>query len=164
MLPDHKIILDFFGPTGWRLAHFARSLLWRVLRPKRLAAAAIVRNQEGHVLLVENSYCSGWRLPGGGIEAHETAAEALTRELQEEVNLTPHVPRLHGICLQNLFGASIQLLVYVVEGFDGQPKADGVEILRILWADPAALPEKTEAGAARRIAEVVASAACAPRW
>jgi hypothetical protein len=21
MLPDHKIILDFFGPTGWRLAH-----------------------------------------------------------------------------------------------------------------------------------------------
>ena len=164
MLPDHKIILDFFGPTGWRLAHFARSLLWRVLRPRRLAAMAIVRNREGHVLLVENSYCSGWRLPGGGVEAHETAAEALIRELQEEVNLTPHAPRLHGICLQNLFGASIQLLVYVVEGFDGKPKADGVEILRILWADPAALPDKTEAGAARRIAEVVASAACAPRW
>lgn len=161
---DHKVILDFFGPRGWRLAQFARMIVWRVLRPKRLAVAAIVLNAAGEVLLVENSYGPGWRLPGGGVEYGETATESLARELQEEVQLTPKDFHLHGVCLQEMFGASVQLLVYTVRQFEGEARADGSEILRVLWAHPANLPAEIEHGAASRIAEVVTGASCAPRW
>lgn len=164
MLPDHKIILDFFGPRGWRAAHLARAIVWRVLKPKRIGVAALVYNAEGKVLLVENSYGPGWRLPGGGVEAKETAVESLSREMEEEVALTPTSLRLHGVCLQMVFGASTQLLVYVVDGFTGEAKGDGNEILRVLWADPLNLPEETLGGVRRRIEEVATGAACAPRW
>lgn len=161
---DHKVILDVFGPRGWRLAQFARMIVWRILRPKRLAVAAIVFNKAGEVLLVENSYGPGWRLPGGGVEYGETATESLARELQEEVQLIPKDFQLHGVCLQEMFGASVQVLAYVVRQFEGEAKADGSEILRVLWAHPANLPTETERGAASRIAEVIAGASCAPRW
>ena len=41
--------------------------------------------KEGHVALVKHTYLSGWYLPGGGVESGESFAEALKREIDEEV-------------------------------------------------------------------------------
>jgi len=55
-------------------------------------AAVAVRN--GHALLHRASWENFWSLPGGRIEMHETAAEAIVREMHEEINTHVHVGRL----------------------------------------------------------------------
>ncbi|MEU7278365.1 NUDIX hydrolase [Streptomyces sp. NPDC045431] len=58
--------------------------------PRVLAgAAALFRDAEGRVLLVEPSYREGWTLPGGTIEsdAGETPRQAARRETLEEIGL-----------------------------------------------------------------------------
>ncbi|MDN3293953.1 NUDIX hydrolase [Streptomyces ficellus] len=58
--------------------------------PRVLAgAAALFRDGEGRVLLVEPNYREGWALPGGTIEsdAGETPREGARRETLEEIGL-----------------------------------------------------------------------------
>ena len=164
VLLDHKVILDFFGPWGWRAAHLARMVVWRMTRPQRIGVTGLVFNEAGQVLLVENSYAKGWRLAGGGVERGETAEASLIREMQEEVGITPTRLKFQGIFLHEWCGSSNQIITYVIEAYEGTPKADGIEILRIIWADPANLPEGTEAGLKRRLAEVLQGEAVSPRW
>ncbi|MEE1753893.1 NUDIX hydrolase [Streptomyces sp. SP18CS02] len=53
------------------------------------AAAALFRDSEGRVLLVEPNYREGWALPGGTIESDsgETPRQAARRETLEEIGL-----------------------------------------------------------------------------
>ncbi|MEV6394323.1 NUDIX hydrolase [Streptomyces sp. NPDC051907] len=58
--------------------------------PRILAgAAALCRDAEGRVLLVEPNYREGWALPGGTIESDrgETPRQAARRETLEEIGL-----------------------------------------------------------------------------
>jgi len=58
--------------------------------PRILAgAAALLRDGEGRVLLVEPTYRKGWALPGGTIESDrgETPRQAARRETLEEIGL-----------------------------------------------------------------------------
>ncbi len=50
----------------------------------RVSLKAIIRNEKGEVLVVQERENS-WGLPGGGIDHGETAEAALARELFEEV-------------------------------------------------------------------------------
>ncbi|MFD3660367.1 NUDIX domain-containing protein [Streptomyces sp. NPDC058659] len=53
------------------------------------AAAALFRDSEGRVLVVEPNYRDGWALPGGTIESDggETPRQAARRETAEEIGL-----------------------------------------------------------------------------
>lgn len=53
------------------------------------AAAALFRDAEGRVLVVEPNYRDGWALPGGTIESDggETPRQAARRETAEEIGL-----------------------------------------------------------------------------
>lgn len=53
----------------------------------RVSLKAIIRNEDGDVLVVKENG-SKWTLPGGGIDHGETVHEALKRELYEEVLIT----------------------------------------------------------------------------
>jgi ADP-ribose pyrophosphatase YjhB (NUDIX family) len=58
--------------------------------PRILAgAAALFRDDEGRVLLVEPNYRKGWALPGGTVESDlgETPRQAARRETLEEIGL-----------------------------------------------------------------------------
>jgi ADP-ribose pyrophosphatase YjhB (NUDIX family) len=83
---------------------------------KRIAAAALFRDDQGRILLLEPTYKSSWVLPGGVVEAEEDPLAACVREVHEELGLdvTPGpllivdwVPR-HGV-----WGDSLQFI------FDG---------------------------------------------
>lgn len=51
------------------------------------SAAAVVRDEQGRVLIVNPVYKERWNLPGGHIEAGEIPTAALRRELREEIGL-----------------------------------------------------------------------------
>jgi ADP-ribose pyrophosphatase YjhB (NUDIX family) len=66
----------------------------RQLRP---SVAAIIRNDDGHVLLQRRSDNGLWGLPGGGVEIGESVSTAIVREVREETGLTVQIERLVGV-------------------------------------------------------------------
>jgi 8-oxo-dGTP pyrophosphatase MutT (NUDIX family) len=68
--------------------------------PRILAgAAALFRDAEGRVLLVEPNYREGWALPGGTIESDtgETPRQGARRETLEEIGLDRPLGRLLAV-------------------------------------------------------------------
>ncbi|MEU6543163.1 NUDIX hydrolase [Streptomyces sp. NPDC046859] len=68
--------------------------------PRILAgAAALFRDAEGRVLLVEPNYREGWALPGGTIESDdgETPRQGARRETLEEIGLDRALGRLLAV-------------------------------------------------------------------
>ncbi len=64
----------------------------------RHGAAAIILNDEGHVLLVKQSYGHlNWDLPGGGAESGESIVETALREVREETGLRVVAERTTGV-------------------------------------------------------------------
>jgi 8-oxo-dGTP diphosphatase len=60
---------------------------------------AVIKDGQGRLLLIKRGHEPGaglWSLPGGRIEAGETDAEALVREMLEETGLTVEPGRLIG--------------------------------------------------------------------
>jgi 8-oxo-dGTP diphosphatase len=60
---------------------------------------AIIKDDRGRLLLIKRGHEPGlglWSVPGGRIEAGESDAEALVRELREETGLTVKPGRLLG--------------------------------------------------------------------
>lgn len=59
-----------------------------------ITAAARVRDSNGRIALVTNSWSDGWILPGGGVKPEEDPIEAARREVYEEtgLNATIHAP------------------------------------------------------------------------
>ena len=68
--------------------------------PRVLAgAAALFRDAEGRVLLVEPNYREGWALPGGTIESDEgeSPRQGARRETAEEIGLDRELGRLLAV-------------------------------------------------------------------
>ncbi|MEU1459704.1 NUDIX hydrolase [Streptomyces sp. NPDC005727] len=63
------------------------------------AAAALFRDPEGRVLLVEPNYREGWALPGGTVESDdgETPRQGARRETLEEIGLDRELGRLLAV-------------------------------------------------------------------
>lgn len=61
-----------------------------------VAAGALVTNDEGDILLVNNPH-RGWEFPGGQIENGEDLIEGITREVFEESGIKIKVDRLVGV-------------------------------------------------------------------
>jgi 8-oxo-dGTP pyrophosphatase MutT (NUDIX family) len=150
--------LDFSRiPIGLLLT--AKSLT----NPVAFGVAGAIRDAQGRVLLVRQTYMTGWRLPGGGIGRGEPAEAALRRELHEEVGLCGGEARLFGLYSRKVWWITHVIALYVIEGarVDFHPN---LEVRAVTWADPAAAPEDTAPGTARRLAELAANADPSPHW
>jgi 8-oxo-dGTP diphosphatase len=75
---------------GFRAARF----VWRFTTPRHSGALAMIWRGE-RVLMIRTSYQDGWMAPGGGIKRGETPAEAVLRELSEELGLRLTSEQLH---------------------------------------------------------------------
>ena len=65
---------------------------------KLLGAAAVVRDDDGKVLLVKHSYGAlNWEIPGGGAQPGESPVETAVREVREETGLDVMAERLTGV-------------------------------------------------------------------
>jgi 8-oxo-dGTP diphosphatase len=67
------------------------------LARKRMAAAALFRDQAGQVLLVDPVYRDTWGLPGGAVEAEESPQAACRREVAEELGLDRPAGRILAV-------------------------------------------------------------------
>lgn len=56
-----------------------------------LTAAARVRDSDGRIALIKNSWTDGWFVPGGAVEHNETPVETARREVREETGLNATV-------------------------------------------------------------------------
>ena len=61
--------------------------LYRLIRRPHTHGSLVAIWQSNQLLLVQTSYRTGYGLPGGGIQAGESARDAAIRELQEELGL-----------------------------------------------------------------------------
>jgi 8-oxo-dGTP diphosphatase len=111
---------------------------------------AVITDGAGRLLLVQRGHEPGrglWSIPGGRVEAAETDAQALVREVREETGLEVTAGRLLGTVQRpgpaGGPGYDIRDYTAVVTGGVLAPgdDADGA-----VWADPAVLAEMEARG------------------
>jgi 8-oxo-dGTP diphosphatase len=114
------------------------------------AAAAIIRDEEGRVLLIRRGDERGWSLPGGGMDPGEGIAEAVVREVREETGLEVEPLRVIGVYSDPDFlhitypnGDQVH---YVSTTFEcrvvgGRLRADGEESLDVAYFASDTLPD-----------------------
>ena len=105
-------------------------------------AAAIILS-EGKVFLAkraEHLHQGGlWEFPGGKCEAGESPEQALIRELQEEIAITPKNPVLFESVTHDYGDKKVSLSFFLVELFDGV--AQGNEGQKVAWFNLSELAE-----------------------
>ena len=106
--------------------------------------AALIRDNNGRVLLVRKRGTSAFMQPGGKRDAGESDAAALAREIAEELGcrVSESSARPLGVFdadAANEPGLLVRAAVYAVD-VEGaiEPRA---EIDQVIWVDPRALPD-----------------------
>lgn len=111
-------------------------------RDRLLVVAGIIREQSGNRILLSqrpaHKHQGGrWEFPGGKVERGESAAQALARELHEELGIDVHASRPFMTIDHDYPDLSVRLLFREVEDWRGLPH--GREQQPLDWFAPAAL-------------------------
>ena len=134
------------------------------------AAAAIIRDETGHVLLILRGDGQGWSLPGGMMEPGERIADCIVREVGEETGLDVRPVRLVGIYSDPVFqhitypnGDQVHYLSATFECrvVGGQLCPDEEESLEVAYFPPDSLPETIWSGHRIRVQDALADRAAA---
>jgi len=109
-------------------------------------AVGVVLHANGKVLLGDRPagkpWAGWWELPGGKLEPNETVLEALTRELQEELGITPTETTPWVTYVHHYPTTTVRLHFCRVTQWDGQPQS--LESQQLKWVTPTdalALPD-----------------------
>lgn len=133
-------------------------LFFVLTRPMTVGARALIYDRaKAEVFLIRHTYVPGWQLPGGGVEAGETAAEALQREIREECNIEiKGRPQLKSIHFNRQASRRDHIAIYLVTDFSviGPRPADH-EIAEARFFSLHDLPEHTTPATRRRIVEII---------
>ncbi|HEY1284115.1 MAG TPA: 8-oxo-dGTP diphosphatase MutT [Steroidobacteraceae bacterium] len=123
--------------AGVRLSAAAQAGVVRVV-------AAALYDADGRVLICERppgKHMAGrWEFPGGKIEPGESEAEALSRELREELGV--EVASAHPLLVleHDYAERRVEISMWIVERFAGQPR--GLDGQKLKWVHPQGLPDE----------------------
>lgn len=96
---------------------------------------AVIVNHGGEILLQQRTDTAMWGLPGGAVEPDETVFEALKREVAEETTLAVidaepmalYCGPDQKFAYPNGDKVQIFAVAFIVQEWEGQPCADGIE-------------------------------------
>lgn len=97
-----------------------------------VAASALVRNQEGQILLVR-THDRGWEPPGGQIESGETLTDGVKREVLEESGAHVEIGRLAAV--RSNLTSSIVIFGFEAHYLGGQLRPSD-ETPEVQWVSP----------------------------
>jgi 8-oxo-dGTP pyrophosphatase MutT (NUDIX family) len=139
---------------------------WRLTRSLTMGAQGLVLDSQQRVLLVRHGYRPGWHFPGGGVEKTEAIAQALARELQEEVGIDLDEPaQLFGVYSHFHDFPADHIALFVVRKWrQTRVPVPNREIREYRFCAQADLPGDTSQGARRRIDEVLAGVPRSEAW
>jgi ADP-ribose pyrophosphatase YjhB (NUDIX family) len=162
MYMDVEAIRRPFEPAIRCVLH----IYWRYARGLTLGVRGLVLDPQGRVFLVKHSYMTGWYLPGGGVEAGESLATALARELLEEGNIELiGPPELFAIYWNRRVAWRDHVALYVVRSFrQNAPPQPNREIVAHGFFARDALPDGTTASTRARVAEMLEGRSAAEIW
>ena len=81
------------------MSPYLRSLRERIGHDLLLlpGVSAVIRDEEGRILLARSRDDARWALIGGGLEPGEEPAEAIVREIREELGVEPTIGPIVGV-------------------------------------------------------------------
>ena len=141
-------------------------LYWRLTRGMTFGVRALVLDAQGRVFLVKHSYVPGWYLPGGGVEAGESATDALAREIGEETGAVLTAPgQLFGVYRHPAPPRRDHVMLYVCRAWEAGPgKPRWPEILAADLFPCDRLPEDAVPSTRARVREVLFGDPVAIDW
>ncbi|QMW68473.1 NUDIX hydrolase [Mumia sp. ZJ1417] len=114
-------------------------MLNAALPKKRAIAQALVCDQDGRVLLCELTYKREWDLPGGVVDPGESPADAVVRELREELGVDARVRGLRTVNWLPPWSAWDDAVLFVFDVEAWGPETPLVlqptEIAAVHWCD-----------------------------
>ncbi|MGN6517522.1 MAG: NUDIX domain-containing protein [Rhizomicrobium sp.] len=135
-----------------------------LIKPSVFGVSAVLEDGQGRVLLIRQTYSSGWHFPGGGVDRGEPPEQAIVRELEEEVGLAESTPpEFVGLYLRKILWVTNVVAFYRLRNVRVQFKRN-IEIRAAEFFDPNALPEDTSAATRRRLAELSGKQPRTPYW
>jgi ADP-ribose pyrophosphatase YjhB (NUDIX family) len=154
------VLASVGGDMNWRVSiePVVRPLLhtwWRLSRGLTLGVRGVVARDDGCIVLVKHTYVSGWHLPGGGVEAGESAQFSMTRELMEEAGIKLlEPPCLVSVHSNHRHFRGDHVMVFKAAKWVSCETDNSGEIQAVEWFDPHDLPEDVSPGTRRRLDEI----------
>lgn len=113
------------------------------LRPRKLVVAGLIVGEDQRILITQRradqSLPLQWEFPGGKVEPGEAPADALARELAEELGVVAVVGRIWDVLFHPYPAFDLVMLVYVCRIAAGEtPRA--VEVADLVWVRTDELP------------------------
>lgn len=114
-----------------------------------VGAAAIIRNEQGEVLLQHRTDSHRWGLPGGAVDPGEEPAAAVIREVYEETGLRVIPERIVGVyggktnCITYPNGDQVAItsITFACRVAGGSLTINDDESFELRWFPPDALPD-----------------------
>jgi 8-oxo-dGTP diphosphatase len=116
---------------------------YRFFRPRySLGVVGVIMNDAGEILLVEHVFHARdpWGLPGGWVDRNEDPADAVLREIKEELQLTVTIEKLLLMAVTERNHLDIAFLCRQVDNIGTLSS----ELLDYRWFDPPDLPVMTK--------------------
>jgi len=146
-----------------RLALMAKVTVQAMLAPVAFAVCALVV-RDNKVLLVRHSYVRGWLLPGGGVARAEPPAEAILRELKEEIGLVrSSPPEFVGLYSRRTGWVTNVIALYRIDNAEFNFRSN-LEIREVQFVDPVSPPDGTPPSVRRRLSEFARLQPQSARW
>ncbi len=137
----------------------------RVSRGTTLGTRAVVRDADGRILVVRQSYTNGWIFPGGAVERGEPPVSAMRREVMEEtgVCLKGDVV-MHGLFSNHANFPGDYVAVYIASDFEEGTWKPSLEITERAFMPPADIARDCSAAMRRRLEELAGKRKVSEIW